>query len=77
MVPRGETGHLSHEGLVQSSSQWPLARPLSGAPNWRIRKDDQRAGAVIDRMRGFLKWREVQRDRLDTNLLVLARRRFP
>jgi two-component system sensor kinase FixL len=35
-----------------------------------IRKDDQRAGAVIDRMRGLMKRREVERRRLDLNLLA-------
>jgi PAS domain S-box-containing protein len=35
-----------------------------------IRKDDQRAGGVIDRMRALMKRREVERRRLDLNLLV-------
>jgi PAS domain S-box-containing protein len=35
-----------------------------------IRKDDQRAGAVIDRMRGLLKRRELQWSKLDLNVLV-------
>jgi len=35
-----------------------------------IRKDDQRAGAVIDRMREWMKRREVERRRLDLNLLA-------
>ena len=35
-----------------------------------IRADDQRAGAVIDRMRGLMKRREVERRLLDLNVLV-------
>jgi two-component system, LuxR family, sensor kinase FixL len=35
-----------------------------------IRKDDQRAGAVIDRMRALMKHREPERRRLDVNLLA-------
>ena len=35
-----------------------------------IRADDQRAGAVIDRMRGLMKRREVEFRRLDLNLLA-------
>ena len=35
-----------------------------------IRKDDQRAGAVIDRMRALMKRREVERRLLDLNLLA-------
>ena len=35
-----------------------------------IRKDDQRAGEVIDRVRGLLKRREVKRGLLDLNLLA-------
>ena len=35
-----------------------------------IRKDDQRAGAVIDRMRSLLKQREVEHTLLDLNLLA-------
>ena len=35
-----------------------------------IRKDDQRAGTVIDRMRALMKRREVQRRRLDLGLLA-------
>ena len=35
-----------------------------------IRKDDQRAGEVIDRMRGLMKRREVERRRLDLNRLA-------
>jgi signal transduction histidine kinase len=35
-----------------------------------IRKDDQRAGAVIDRMRGLIKRRESERTLLDLNLLA-------
>ncbi|MGO9614159.1 MAG: PAS domain-containing protein [Dissulfurispiraceae bacterium] len=35
-----------------------------------IRKDDQRAGAVIDRMRSLLKRREVEYSLLDLNLLA-------
>jgi two-component system sensor kinase FixL len=35
-----------------------------------IRKDDQRAGAVIDRVRGLIKRREVERRPLDLNLLA-------
>jgi len=35
-----------------------------------IRKDDQRAGEVIDRMRDFMKQRKAERRRLDLNLLV-------
>jgi PAS domain S-box-containing protein len=35
-----------------------------------IRKDDQRAGAVIDRMRDLMKQRKAEHRRLDLNLLV-------
>ena len=35
-----------------------------------IRKDDQRAGAVIDRMRALMKQRKAERRRLDLNLLA-------
>ena len=35
-----------------------------------IRKDDQRAGAVIDRMRAWMKRREVERCLLNINLLA-------
>jgi len=35
-----------------------------------IRRDDQRAGHVIDRMRDFMKQRKIERHRLDLNLLV-------
>jgi signal transduction histidine kinase len=35
-----------------------------------IQKDDQRAGAVIDRMRSLLKRREVEHSLLDLNLLA-------
>ena len=35
-----------------------------------IRKDDQRAGAVIDRMRSMLKRREVEYSLVDLNILV-------
>ena len=35
-----------------------------------IRKDDQRAGEVIDRMRALMKRREAERRRLDLNLLA-------
>ena len=35
-----------------------------------IRKDDQRAGEVIDRMRALMKHREPERRRLDLNLLA-------
>jgi C4-dicarboxylate-specific signal transduction histidine kinase len=35
-----------------------------------IRKDDERAGAVINRMRAMLKRREVEHSRLNLNLLV-------
>ena len=35
-----------------------------------IRKDDQRAGEVIDRMRALMKRREVEHRRLDLNLLA-------
>jgi len=35
-----------------------------------IRKDDQRAGVVIDRMRAMIRQRKAERCRLDLNLLV-------